>query len=186
MSLPIGSAEKLHSQLPLRSKQDVLDTLYALDLPADEYFLVGGANMVLRGVKKHTRDIDSLVSARLFDQLVEMEGVRLKDPPKMARDHGASNQTVWLERTDLPIPFTATTSMGDGYFPQSFDMYRDRVEIVEGFPCVELDVVRASKLAIQRPAPASDMLDIRAIQKFLGEPEGPLPSRAVVYANLFS
>lgn len=187
MSLPIGVKDRLHSELPLRYRADILGTLTVLDLPPDEYFLVGGANLVLRGIKRATRDIDSLCSDGLFEALSSHPDVKLKNPPKDAIAQGATNQTVWLERSDLAIPFTATTQMGDGYFPQSFEEYRNQVEIVEGFPCVSLEIVRASKRALQRPYPSSDLFDLDAIAFHLGETtEEPLPMPTIIAPHLFS
>ena len=179
MSFPIGARQPLHSELPLRSKTDILETLTVLDLPPDEYFLVGGANLVLRGIKQATRDIDALCSGELFGELSARLDVQIKDPPRSALAQGATNKTIWLERTDLAIPFTATTKMGDGYFPQSFEEYKDQVELIEEFPCVSLDVVRASKAALRRPYPASDLSDLCLIDISLGLETDPLPAPSV-------
>ncbi len=166
MSAPIGTIESFHSELPLREKADILFTLGELALPRADYFLVGGANLVLRGVKRATRDIDALVSDELFDELQQAPGVKLKSPPLSARMRGATNATVWIERNDLAIPFTATTSMNDGYYPQSFESHHNRTELIDEVPCALLDDVWASKVALQRPYPASDMPDIEAISAY--------------------
>jgi hypothetical protein len=187
MSLPVGNVNKLHSELPLRDKGVIAETLEILDLPSDQYFIVGGANLVLRGIKRTTRDIDALCSNELFEELAANPDVKLKYPPKSAIAQGATNKTIWLEREGLDIPFTATTSMGDGYFPQSFEEYRDQVEIVEGFPCVNLEIVRASKRALQRPYPSSDLFDLDAISFHLGESiEEPLPMPTIIAPHIFS
>lgn len=166
MSSPIGVKEKLHSELPLRNRFDILSTLGELALPKNQYFVIGGANLVLRGIKSVTPDIDALVSDELFEELAAEPSTIIKQPPASALAAGATNTTVWIEKEGLAIPFTATTAMGDGFYPQSFQSHAGDTEQVEGIPCVSLEAVRASKLALQR---AVDKADLRAIALHLGE-----------------
>ena len=151
--------------LPLVGEQEIIATVEHLDLPIEEYFVLGGANLVLRGIRRATTDLDVLVSDELFGSLQQVDGSEIKLPPKPAIRRGASNTTVWVKNNRTPIPLSATTSLGDGYYPMSFESHKDRVELVQGIPCIALDEVIAAKSALQRE---KDLLDLEDIGRYLG------------------
>lgn len=164
MSNPLGTREPLHSELPQKDIHDILSTLQVMDLNPEHYFVIGGANLVLRGIKPTTPDIDALVSGELFRELASDQRTRMKQPPAMARYAGANNATVWIESSELAVPFSATTRLGDGYYPMSFEDHKSRTELVQGVPCSLLRCVYEAKKALQRP---SDILDIPRIELHL-------------------
>lgn len=164
MSNPLGIREPLHSELPQKNILDITSTLQVMDLNPEHYFIIGGANLVLRGVKPTTPDIDALVSEELFHTLESDHRTRIKQPPAMARYGGANNTTVWIESDDLAIPFSATTRLGDGYYPMSFESHKQQTEMVQGFPCSLLKCVYEAKKALRRP---NDALDIPRIELHL-------------------
>lgn len=148
-----------------RSSIGIINTLDRLQLPYYKYFVIGGANLVLREVIETTPDIDILVSDELFDDLTSMDGAKLKSPPARALVRGATNMTVWLQRSPLDVPLSATTHLGDGYYPMQFATHQERTEIVKGIPCVDLECVTDAKLALQRP---QDLDHLHAIARFTG------------------
>jgi len=143
--------------LPHLGKMAIHSTLAYLQLPTTRYFLLGGANLVLRGIRQRTPDIDMLVSEEVFQSLAKRPGVEIHEPPQPAIQRGAQNTTVWLRTDETPMPVSATTSLGDGYYPMSFDTHHNRVDMVEGVPCIELDEIVAAKEALQRPKDISDL-----------------------------
>lgn len=151
--------------LPLRDKDAILETLYELGLPEETYVVIGGASMVLRGIKTHTEDLDMLVSEGSMRALAETPGASIKNPPLRARYRGATNNTVWVKNQFTPIPVSATDELGDGYYPMSFDGIKDRAEMVSFVPCLPLEDVVKSKEALQRP---KDIADLQAIAAFTG------------------
>lgn len=151
--------------LPLLGEDEILATIDYLNMPTSDYFVLGGANLVLRGIKYTTPDLDVLVSDSLFESLQSVEGSQIKQPPKPAIMRGASNTTVWVKNERTPIPLSATTSLGDGYYPMSFESHRDRVETVQGVPCITLEEVIAAKSALQREKDLSDLDDV---SRFIG------------------
>lgn len=153
-----------HESLPGKSDA-ILNTLEALGLERAEYFIIGGANLVLRGIKKVTADIDMLVSEKTFEALKKKDGSEVKAAPKRAQLRGATNTTVWVRNTQLLVPVSATTEMGDGYFPMSFDDKRSDTELVQDIPCLGLDDVIAAKVALGR---TKDLVDLQAIEEFTG------------------
>ena len=94
--------------------------------------------MVLRGIKPRTHDLDILVSDSLLANLSNRKGAVIKRPPLRARLQGAINDTVWLNTTETDIPVSATNSLGDGYYPLSFQTHKDQVELVDGVPAYHL------------------------------------------------
>jgi hypothetical protein len=147
-------------------KEEILKTMDYLSLDGESYFVIGGATLVLRGIKRLTPDIDMLVSKDAFDQLANIDGAELHEPPLMAIARGADNKTVWIKNDSTPLPISATTTLGDGYYPMSFDSHQSETEIIDGINCVTLVRVIESKKAMQRP---KDLEDLRAIARFLGE-----------------
>lgn len=152
--------------LPLRDKDAILETLYELGLPEESYIVIGGASMVLRGIKTHTEDLDMLVSEDTMRALAESPGASIKNPPLRARYRGATNHTVWVKNDFTPIPVSATDELGDGYYPMSFYRTKDRAEMVSFVPCIPLEDVVKSKEALQRP---KDIADLHAIAAFTGK-----------------
>lgn len=152
--------------LPRVGKEEILRTLGTISIYS-EYFVIGGANLVLRDIKPDTEDVDMLVSQKLFDILAKRSGAEIHEPPLPAQLRGADNATVWVKNRLTPAPISATTSLGDGYYPMSYESHHPFTEIVEGIPCLALEQVRASKEALQR---TKDIFDLVAIAEHLGEP----------------
>lgn len=152
--------------LPLGDKDAILETLYELGLQEESYVVIGGASMVLRGIKTHTIDIDMLVSDACLQILAERPGAVIKKPPLRAIHGGATNSTVWIRDSSTPLPISATDELGDGYYPLSFYGVRHRAETVSFVPCIPLDDVVRAKEVLQRP---KDILDLEAIAAFTGK-----------------
>jgi hypothetical protein len=158
-------------RLTPREKLDIVTTLNSLNdrlgANSEEFFVIGGANLVLRGIRKVTEDIDLLVSDDAFSAMESMNGSRLKLPPKRAISQGATNSSVWINTSWTRAPISAAKEMGDGYFPMSYSRYFEvECDYIEGHACVPLEDVLGSKLAIQR---RKDLEDIEAIAKFTGQ-----------------
>lgn len=167
--------------LPRLGKLAIIETMRYLSLPQTGYFVVGGANLVLRGIRSNTTDLDILVSEDVFAQLAEEEGAELHDPPRTAIERGADNKTVWVMNVSTPMPVSATTAMGDGFYPMSFASHKEHTDVVGGIPCLALEQVQASKLALRRP---KDIEDLAAIALFLGEPSDlPAPVVSSAWAD---
>ncbi len=161
--------------LPKRGYDAIVATLGYLALPSDEYFVLGGANLVLRGIKELTGDVDMLVTESVFANLRRRRGAEIHQPPRSAVILGADNTTVWVKHTRTPVPVSATTRLGDNYYPMSFESHKDKTELVDGFPCLLLEEVRKSKGALQRDR---DLEDLQLIADYLGE-ELVLPVQTV-------
>ncbi len=150
---------------PVLGKKKILQTFDNLSLPQDGYFVIGGANLVLRDIKPATPDVDMLVSSDVFDILKRLRNSIVKEPPEAARLRGADNKTVWVKNDHTPVPISATTMLGDGYYPMSFESHKDRTELISGVQCLELDQVVLAKEALQR---LKDVDDLEAIARFMG------------------
>ncbi len=132
------------------------------DLTNVRFFLIGGANLVMRGIRDTAPDIDMLVSDDIFSGLSAHPEARKKTPPYPAINRGAKNTSVEIDY-GLHMPVSATDRLGDGNYPLSFETHRDEVEFIEGLPCLRLPHVVASKVALHRP---QDIVDIRLVADF--------------------
>lgn len=59
-------------------KEEVIKKLKELNLPKDEYYVLSGASLVLRGIREQCSDIDLCISEELFE--------KIKDELKMTPD----------------------------------------------------------------------------------------------------
>ena len=50
-------------------KEELLDLLENLNFPKDEYYVLSGASLVLRGIREEAGDLDLCISEELFDQI---------------------------------------------------------------------------------------------------------------------
>ena len=123
------------------TKADILETLRALNWPADEYWLVAGGAMVLHGLRPETHDIDLGCTTARADALAA-----------------------------AGVPFRPMEDGSGRWFKVSEDIevfenwLMDRVELVDGVPVISLQGLRAMKAALGRE---KDLRDIALIDAFL-------------------
>jgi hypothetical protein len=171
-------ATKKTAPYPERDRWAIHETLDAfnekLGVLENYYVIIGGANLVLRGIRRATTDIDLLVSNEVFAEMLTYPETAIKMPPQRAIDMGATNRTAWLDCEWTRAPISAAVSMGDGYFPMSYLGYADvDLELWAGLPLAPLEDVWGSKVALQRP---KDITDLRLMASVLGKSdELPLP-----------
>ena len=159
----ISSYPYITETLPNRTYDDIIETLDDLNerlgAHEDELIVIGGANMVLRGLRRATTDVDILVSEGAFEEMKAIEGAIEKLPPKGALDRGATNTSIWINTDWTKIPISGAVEMGDGYYPISYDAYDgDTLEVIGGHAVVPLDHVWGSKAALQRPKDIPDLM----------------------------
>lgn len=53
----------------LYEKIELLNLLKELNFPKDEYYVLSGASLVLRGIKEEANDLDLCISKELFNQI---------------------------------------------------------------------------------------------------------------------
>lgn len=164
-----GYSESYPPEVPFQGSFEadrIIETMRELRLRRSQYIVIGGATLVLRGIKQYTPDIDMLVSPGLFESLGSREGVDHRPAPRSAILRGATNTTVWFRSTRHRMPVSATTSMGGGYYPMSYGDHKENAEVVRGINCLPLADVRAAKEALQRE---NDVRDLAHIARYLGE-----------------
>ena len=61
------------------NKEELLKLLESLDIPKDEYYILGGGSLVMFGIKDTTADLDLCVSEELFTRLKEAYKLEEKD-----------------------------------------------------------------------------------------------------------
>ena len=50
-------------------KIELLNLLKELNFPKDEYYVLSGASLVLRGIRKEANDLDLCISEELFNEI---------------------------------------------------------------------------------------------------------------------
>ena len=61
------------------NKEELLKLVESLNMPKDEYYILGGGSLVMFGIKDKTEDLDLCVSEELFDRWKEEYGIDEKD-----------------------------------------------------------------------------------------------------------
>ena len=61
------------------NKEELLKLVESLNLPKDEYYILGGGSLVIFGIKNTTADLDLCVSEELFAKLKEKYNLDEKD-----------------------------------------------------------------------------------------------------------
>ena len=56
-------------------KDDLLKLLEELNFPKNEYYVLSGASLVLRGIRKEAGDLDLCISLDLFNQIKDKYGL---------------------------------------------------------------------------------------------------------------
>ena len=52
-------------------KVELLNLLEKLNFPKDEYYVLSGASLVLRGIREEASDLDLCISEELFNQIAD-------------------------------------------------------------------------------------------------------------------
>ena len=123
------------------TKSDILQKLHDLNWPAEDYWVVAGAAMVLYGLRPETHDLDLGCTTARANALAAA-GVPYKE-----MDDGSGR---W---------FTL-----DGEVEVFENWLCDRTELVEGVPVVSLQGLRQMKVALGRE---KDRRDVALIEAFL-------------------
>lgn len=61
------------------NKEELLKLVESLNLPKDEYYILGGGSLVMFGIKDTTADLDLCVSNELFEKLKEKYNLEKKN-----------------------------------------------------------------------------------------------------------
>lgn len=145
-------------------RENVLDVLERAELGMG-FIILGGANLVLRDIIGYTGDIDLLVNDDIYAELSSNPNAIMKNPPYPAIERGARNISIVFDESVYGAPISATRTMGDGFYPISFESQAPYIEYAYGFPLQGLEELIKSKEALARP---KDVEHLREIQKVTG------------------
>lgn len=150
-----------------------------------EYVVIGGANLLLRGIRSDAPDVDMLVSEEMYGFLKGHPKSVEKEPPVRARAMGADNMSVIPGFSWMNVPVSMTTHMGDGWYPMDYEDYREEgaVNVFQGIRLAPLEHVWDSKAAIQRD---SDLLDLKLIAAATGRDPAEIPRPKVPVGTFLS
>ena len=115
------------------TKEEFLDKLKKLDLPPEEFVILSGGSLLMRGLREQTADLDISVSKALARQ------IGLYDCPK--------------EEAGLFVPYK-NVQMKD-------DMETFQFDVIDGYQCEALEDILRQKLQWGRPKDLADIETIR-------------------------
>jgi hypothetical protein len=130
------------------NKKDVIGIIKTLDLPAEDFVVVGGAALTIRGIRS-TDDIDLVVGVGLFEQL-RRSGWTFKTRPN--GQPGLRNGCV-----------EAYLDVNTPEFGKSTEWLIEHSEIVEGIRFVDLDTLIRWKRGYGRD---KDIRDVSLLERY--------------------
>ena len=125
------------------NREQLLDLLKELNLPKDEYYVLSGASLVIRGIREQAGDLDLCISRDLFEQI--------KDKYNLTEDK--KNECGFYHINDsLEVVVNEK---------ENFNM-----EVCEPYNLEDLNTILEFKIKRNKP---KDQVDIERIQKYLKE-----------------
>lgn len=124
-------------------KEEVTKQLRKLSLPKDEYYVLSGASLVLRGIREQCSDIDLCISEELFKKLKNQLGMT----PDKLNKYGFYHLSNSLE---IVVDKKTRFNMEEG----------------EEFNCEDINTILAFKKSRNLP---KDQRDIANIEKYLNK-----------------
>ena len=125
------------------NREQLLDLLKELNLPKDEYYVLSGASLVIRGIREQAGDLDLCISRNLFEQI--------KDKYNLTEDK--KNECGFYHINDsLEVVVNEK---------ENFNM-----EVCEPYNLEDLNTILEFKIKRNKP---KDQVDIERIQKYLKE-----------------
>lgn len=136
--------------------KELLEEFALLNLPKDEYVLVGSAPLAIREIRD-AQDLDILVSDKLWAELAQKRPINT--------DFGFNKITL---APDID-------ALGDGSLfkdPQiaSFEEMLTTADIISGYPFLNLELLKKFKVKLGRE---KDYRDIELINQYLAEHSSP-------------
>lgn len=125
------------------NREQLLDLLKELNLPKEEYYVLSGASLVIRGIREQAGDLDLCISKELFEQI--------KDKYNLTEDK--KNECGFYHINDsLEVVVNEK---------ENFNM-----EVCEPYNLEDLNTILEFKIKRNKP---KDQVDIEKIQKYLKE-----------------
>jgi len=135
-------------------RQEVIAKIHALKLPGQQYVVVGGASMTIRGLRD-TTDIDLVVTPELFERL-SASGWVSKPRPNGRPGLRSGCMEAYLE-------------VNTRSFAPDIDWLIAHAEIQQGVPLVDLDTLLSWKKGYGRE---KDARDIELLESFKASGKG--------------
>lgn len=150
--MPVAKSFTNHASSHLLSltSMDIIEVVKALNLPLGHYVVFGSGPMAAHGIRQ-SRDIDLLVTNKLYEQLKD-EGWQEK-----AWDEGGGYRLV-------RGVFEADDSWNYGSYNPTPEEIISKSGIIDGIPFAPLDEVVKWKQTFGRP---KDLTDVELIEQFL-------------------
>ncbi len=123
------------------NKEQLLDLLRELNLPKDEYYVLSGASLVIRGIREQAGDLDLCISRELFEQIKDKYNLTDDKKNECGFYHISDSLEVVVDEKE------------------KFNM-----EICEPYNLEDLNTILEFKIKRNKP---KDQIDIERINKYL-------------------
>ena len=123
------------------NKEQLLDILRELNLPKDEYYVLSGASLVIRGTREQAGDLDLCISRELFEQIKDKYNLTDDKKNECGFYHISDSLEVVVDEKE------------------KFNM-----EICEPYNLEDLNTILEFKIKRNKP---KDQIDIERINKYL-------------------
>ena len=123
------------------NKCELLQLIDTLEFPKSDYYILGGGCLVIRGIRKETKDLDLCISKRLFKKIKGIYNL---------------NNFCRNEKGFYRVSTTIEVVV-EGVYPFEFD-------IVDGYPVQKLDILLHNK---EQSGRDKDKRDVILINNYL-------------------
>ena len=124
-------------------KSELLQLIDSFDFSKKEYYVLGVASLVIRGIREETKDLDLCISKKLFCTIREKYNL---------------NDSCKNEKGFYRLSFLVEVVV-EGVYPFEFD-------IVDGYPVQKLNFLLKNK---EQSVREKDKKDVELIKKFINK-----------------
>ena len=125
------------------NKDELLNLVQKLNFPKDEFYILSGGSLLIRGIREKTNDLDLCISEELFEQI--------KDKYNLTDDK--KNEYGFYKLDDMVEIVVEPKS-------------KFNIEECEPFNLEDLNTILAFKEKVNRP---KDQIDIQKIKEYLNK-----------------
>lgn len=127
--------------------QKLLQELRALNLPTDQYVIIGSGPLAIRNLRE-AQDLDILASDSLWNELSQKYPVIPQIPPDIEK---------------IQIGNIEFVGKGSSYLSSKDEIFKT-ADFIDGFPYLNLNLLKKFKLKMARE---KDLKDVELIDQFI-------------------
>ena len=133
------------------SKLLYFNELKELNLPKNEYVILGSGPLVIRGLRGNNHDIDILVTKKLWNKLIKEYPVKIKEVKDKKREF------MKVGNISISYPWDDSNLLKNVF---------ETADVVEGYKFASLEDIKLWKSYIGRD---KDIEDVKLIEQYLNK-----------------